>query len=287
MSNHHPPAGTLQELFASIDAARAQSRVCVPPKSDVRELADEMFNFLFPINCVHEWSAEVRHGVLRAHLSALLKQVLDCAQPRATELADTFLVQLPGVYDRLLEDAAAALAFDPAAESIEEVITSYPGFHAIAIYRLAHELHHLDVPLLPRMLTEFAHGATGIDIHPAASIGRSFFIDHGTGIVVGATAIIGNNVKLYQGVTLGGLQVEKSLAGTKRHPTIEDNVIIYANATILGGQTVVGCDSIFGGNVFLTDSVPPMSLVYHRSQVSVRQKNSGASQSLGGGDFII
>lgn len=286
MSEHHPPSESLHTLFDAIDSARASTRVRVPPKRDVHELADEMFNLLFPINCAHDWSAEVRAGVLRAHLSALLRRVLDCSQPRASELADEFMAQLPGVYERLLEDVAAALAFDPAAESLEEVITSYPGFHAIAIYRLAHELHHLNVPLLPRMLTEHAHSATGIDIHPTASIGRSFFIDHGTGIVIGATAVIGDNVKLYQGVTLGGLQVEKTLAGTKRHPTIEDNVIIYANATILGGKTVIGRDSIIGGNVFLTDSVPPMSLVYHRSQVSVRQKG-GAGQGAVAGDFVI
>jgi serine O-acetyltransferase len=286
MSEEHPSTTSLEELFTSIDAARAAASLCVPAKDDVRTLADDLFNFLFPINCQHDWSAEVRCGILRAHLSALLRRVLNCTQSEASAVADEFLRQLPGVYTRLLEDAAAALAFDPAAESIEEVITSYPGFYAIAIYRLAHELHHRDVPLLPRMLTEYAHGATGIDIHPAASIGRSFFIDHGTGIVIGATAVIGDNVKLYQGVTLGGLQVEKSLAGTKRHPTIEDNVIIYANATILGGHTTIGRDSIVGGNVFLTDSVPPMSLVYHRSQVSVRQKGGGASQP-GGIDFVI
>ncbi|MCX6018850.1 MAG: serine O-acetyltransferase [Chloroflexi bacterium] len=284
--SHSHPSGSLRDLFSAIDSSRAATRVCVPPKTDVHTLAAELFNFLFPINCARDWSAEVRHGVLRAHLSALLKQTLESSQSHATSVADAFLLQLPGVYDHLLEDVSAALAFDPAAESGEEVVTSYPGFYAIAIYRLAHELHHLNVLLLPRMLTEYAHSVTGIDIHPAASIGRSFFIDHGTGIVVGATAVIGDNVKLYQGVTLGGLQVDKSLAGTKRHPTIEDNVIIYANATILGGQTVVGRDSIIGGNVFLTDSVPPMSLVYHRSQVSVRQKGGMAPQHTAL-DFVI
>jgi serine O-acetyltransferase len=285
MSVMHP-TGSLEALFENINSAREAANVCVPPKADVQTLADELFNFLFPINCARDWSAEVRHGVLRAHLSALLRHTLGSTQSRATDVTDLFFAQMPGVYERLQEDAGAAIAFDPAAESVEEVIMSYPGFYAIAIYRMAHELHHLGVPLLPRMLTEFAHSKTGIDIHPAASIGRAFFIDHGTGIVVGATAIIGNNVKLYQGVTLGGLQVEKSLAGTKRHPTIEDDVIIYANATILGGQTVIGHDSIVGGNVFLTDSVPPLSIVYHKSQVSVRQKKDNGLLH-GMLDFVI
>lgn len=276
--------GSLKTLFDEIDAARATASGCVPAKDDVQVLAGELFNFLFPINCTRDWSAEVHYGVLRAHLSAVLKRTLDSTQMRAGNVADAFFDQLPGVYARLTEDAAAAMAFDPAAESVEEIVTTYPGFYAIAIYRLAHELHHLNVPLLPRMLTEFAHGRTGIDIHPAASIGRSFFIDHGTGIVIGATAVIGDNVKLYQGVTLGGLQVEKSLAGTKRHPTIEDNVIVYANATILGGATVIGQDSIIGGNVFLTESVPPMSVVYHKGQVSVRRKKG---EALGTIDFVI
>jgi serine O-acetyltransferase len=216
------------------------------------------------------------------NLSDQLTRLLDPLDVDAKAVTEDFFAALPALYERLREDAEATMAFDPAATSLEEVITTYPGFYAITIHRLAHQLVQLGVPLLPRMLTEYAHSKTGIDIHPAAQIGHSFFIDHGTGIVIGATAKIGDNVKIYQGVTLGALQVEKSLANTKRHPTIEDDVIIYANATILGGETVVGHHSILGGNVWITRSLPPYSRVYHESKVSVRNKHDG--QVL---DFVI
>ena len=164
-------------------------------------------------------------------------------------------------------DAQAIEANDPAASNLEEVVAVYPGFYAIGVYRLAHVLLGLGVPLLPRMFTEHAHSLTGIDIHPGAQISESFFIDHGTGVVIGETTEIGKNVKIYQGVTLGALSVAKSLAQHKRHPTIEANVVIYANATILGGRTVIGHDSVIGGNAWLTKSVPPHSQVFHQSQV--------------------
>ena len=151
--------------------------------------------------------------------------------------------------------------------------TSYPGFYAISIYRVANLMHRLNVPFIPRILTEIAHSKTGIDIHPGARIGRSFFIDHGTGIVIGETTVIGDNVKIYQGVTLGALSVNKGEANSKRHPTIEDNVVIYSGATILGGETVIGRDSVIGGNVWLTNSVLPGSIVYHKSEISIRDKN--------------
>ena len=170
-----------------------------------------------------------------------------------------------------------------AAESVDEVISAYPGFRAIAIYRIAHEFYRMGVPLFPRILTESAHQRTGIDIHPGATIGRSFFIDHGTGIVVGETTTIGDSVKIYQGVTLGALSVDKTLASSKRHPTIEDNVVIYSNATILGGTTVIGHDSVIGGNVWLTESVPPYSVVYHKSEVHVRSTREEST----GLDFVI
>jgi serine O-acetyltransferase len=162
---------------------------------------------------------------------------------------------------------------DPAAKSIEEVITAYPGFFATFVYRMAHLLCQHECILLSRFFTEYAHSKTGIDIHPAAVIGRSFSIDHGTGVVIGETTIIGDHVKVYQGVTLGALNVSKAIASTKRHPTIEDNVVIYAGATILGGNTVVGSGSIIGGNVWLTNSVPPNSVVYHKSEVHVKDNN--------------
>jgi serine O-acetyltransferase len=153
---------------------------------------------------------------------------------------------------------------DPAATSRDEVILAYPGFFAVALYRAAHALYELDVPLFPRLLTEFAHRETGIDIHPAARIGTRFAIDHGTGVVIGETAVLGDGVRVYQGVTLGAAAVRKELSRIKRHPTIGNNVLIYANATILGGDTVVGDDSIVGGNVWLTHSVPPKSIITHR-----------------------
>ncbi|CAM1335229.1 serine O-acetyltransferase EpsC [Tenacibaculum aestuariivivum] len=177
-----------------------------------------------------------------------------------------FQSKLPDIRKKLDLDAIAFEQTDPAAKSLEEVYLAYPGFHAIAVYRLSHELYKLNVPTLPRMMSEYAHGLTGTDIHPGATIGDSFFIDHATGIVIGETTLIKNNVKIYQGVTLGGIQVKKSLAETKRHPTIENNVIIYANATILGGDVIIGKNSIIGANVCVTESVPPKSLVIYQSK---------------------
>lgn len=158
-------------------------------------------------------------------------------------------------------DALAAFKNDPAAKSLEEVYLAYPGFYATAVYRLSHQLLQLNVPVLPRMMSEFAHRYTGTDIHPGAEIGESFFIDHATGIVIGETTVIKNNVQIFQGVTLGGLQVKKSLASTKRHPTIENNVIIYANATILGGNVVIGENSVIGANVCIRESIEKNSVV--------------------------
>ena len=173
----------------------------------------------------------------------------------------------------MLNDAAAILQFDPAAKSIEEVLMAYPGFYATAVYRFSHQLVLQEVSILPRVFSEYAHSKTGIDIHPAATIGQSFFIDHGTGIVIGETTIIGNNVKIYQGVTLGALSVNKDSAEKKRHPSIQDNVVIYSGATIRGGDTVIGHDSVIGGNVWLTNTVLPYSVVYHKSEITIRDKN--------------
>lgn len=193
------------------------------------------------------------------HLDGELSYSSDCT---AEECAYSFLESLPRIRRMLAKDIQAAYDGDPAAHCIDEIILSYPAAYAITAYRVAHELHILGVPLLPRMLTELAHSRTGIDIHPGAEIGESFFIDHGTGVVIGETTIIGNNVKLYQGVTLGALSFPKDekgrlIRGQKRHPTIEDKVVIYAGATILGGETIIGEGSIIGGNVWLTESVPP------------------------------
>ena len=179
------------------------------------------------------------------------------------ELTLEFIKQLPKVQNLILKDVEAELQGDPAASSLEEIIFSYPGIYAISIYRVAHILYELKIPFIPRIMTEHAHSKTGIDINPGATIGEYFFIDHGTGIVIGETTTIGNHVKIYQGVTLGALSTMKGqeLSGVKRHPTIEDDVVIYANTTILGGETVVGKGSVVAGNTFLTQSVPANTTV--------------------------
>jgi serine O-acetyltransferase len=180
-------------------------------------------------------------------------------------IVEEFFEELPNIRGALTWDLKAAFRGDPAAKSTEEVILSYPGFEAITIHRLAHFFWVRQVPIIPRIMSELVHNRTGIDIHPGAEIGESFFIDHGTGVVIGETTVIGKNVKLYQGVTLGALSVKKEEADQKRHPTIEDDVTIYAGATILGGKTTIGRGSTIGGNVWLTASVPPNTMIYTKT----------------------
>jgi serine O-acetyltransferase len=180
---------------------------------------------------------------------------------KESQIAEDFLNAIPEIARLADTDVEAAFTGDPAAYSKEEIIITYPGFYAICVYRLAHKLHELDVPLIPRLMGEYAHEKTGIDIHPGAKIGENFFIDHGTGVVIGETSIIGKNVKIYQGVTLGALSVKKKLQSVKRHPTIEDDVVIYANSTILGGDTIIGQGSVIGGNTWITESVAANSIV--------------------------
>ena len=175
----------------------------------------------------------------------------------AQKAVEALIAAIPDLRAMIQKDAAAITAGDPAARSLGEVILSYPGLEAIIVYRIAHFLYKNGVPTIPRIMTEHTHGKTGIDIHPGAEIGESFFIDHGTGIVIGETTVIGKNVKLYQGVTLGALSLQKELQNKKRHPTIEDDVIIYSNATILGGETVIGKGSVIAGNSWIIESVPP------------------------------
>ena len=194
---------------------------------------------------------------------------------KPSTLWNEFQKQFLTIRRKLDLDAASFLKNDPASTCIEEVYLAYPGFYAISIYRLSHQLHLLKVPIIPRMMSEYVHGITGIDIHPGATIGESFFVDHGTGIVIGETAIIKSNVKIFQGVTLGGLQVKKDMQSTKRHPTIEDNVTIYANATILGGDIVIGANSTIGANVWITQSVPENSLVTYQTEIKIRPKKNG------------
>ena len=236
-----------------------------PPSRAVAAWFEELLGLLLPERSERRYSRveelEGHWRELQARLSALI--VIVGREP-PDEVAHQFMAGLPDVHERLVQDVTAIEQGDPAATSLSEVARTYPGVLAVAAYRVAHALHLLDVPLLPRVLTAYAHGATGIDIHPAARIGRHFCIDHGTGIVVGATAVIGERVKLYQGVTLGGLSVRKEDAAIKRHPTIEDDVVIYAGATILGGDTVIGRGSVIGGNVWITRSVPPGSRISYR-----------------------
>ncbi len=201
--------------------------------------------------------------------SAAIPQIGECA-PRARELAQAFLARLPQVRRLLVQDVQAAFDGDPAATNLDEIILAYPGVLAVSVYRIAHVLHELGVPMMPRIMTEWAHSRTGCDIHPGARIGPAFFIDHATGVVIGETSEIGSGVKLYQGVTLGALSFPRDatgqiIRGRKRHPTVENGATLYANATVLGGQTVVGEGSVIGGSVFLARSVPP------RSRVSLKE----------------
>ena len=195
----------------------------------------------------------------------------------AEEKAANLLENLPEIQQALLKDAQAGFEGDPAARTVDEIILTYPGFFAVFVYRIAHFLYKQDVPLLPRMMTEYAHNITGIDIHPGATIGEYFFVDHGTGIVIGETTVIGNRVKLYQGVTLGALSTKSGqrLAGKKRHPTIEDNVIIYSGASILGGDTVIGEGAVIGGNAFIVRSVPARTIVRMLNQEVQYNDGSG------------
>lgn len=262
----------LDTFFQTLEHQELTQNVKIPPKAEAQRLADDLFLFLFPMLSEDAKPAHVQYPLLRHDLMKLLYPLTKENGGPAGKIADQFFDQLPEIYEQLLEDAQAFYQFDPAATCVEEVIATYPGFFGIANYRISNLLYRLGTPMLPRFFSEYVHGKTGIDIHPGATIGRSFFIDHGTGVVIGATAVIGNNVKVYQGVTLGALQVDKSLANVKRHPTIEDNCVLYANCTILGGRTVIGHDTVVGGNSWVTESVPPFSVVMHQSQVKVRTR---------------
>jgi len=261
-------------------------RMFVPSRSKIVELVSLVRQLLFP---GYFGSKKLTNENVRFHVGNLLGRLGDdlteqithcmcidrrCAQcdtpeqcrEQAENYANGLLERIPRIRDMLALDAQAAYDGDPAAKSIDEVIYCYPGFYAVMVYRVAHELHLLGVPLMPRMMTEYAHGVTGVDIHPGAEIGKSFFIDHATGVVVGETTKIGDNVKLYQGVTLGALSFPKDergriIKGLQRHPTIEDGATVYANATILGGQTVIGKGVEVSGNTFITRSITEHTVV--------------------------
>lgn len=252
-----------------------------PSTQNVKNFTDDLIELLFPHYCgEYEYFAaseiQGKFDLLQRDLRKILKLQQPSQSKRIDEVTKTFFNQIPDIFRKLSMDAVAIHEGDPASESVDEVISAYPGFFAIYTYRIAHQFYMMEIPVFPRMLTEYAHFRTGIDIHPGATIGNSFFIDHGTGVVVGETTHIGDNVKIYQGVTLGALSVNKNIKQKRRHPTIEDNVIIYSNATILGGETIIGHDSVIGGNVWLTKSVEPYSIVYQKSETNVRTKNNGS-----------
>ncbi len=241
------------------------------PLKQITNLIEELFSLLFPVLSTKYFTSEKE---LQEDLFEIRKKILHVLEVFIEEdklntnlLCDDFLNGLPQVYNLIQQDIDAMFNGDPAAKSKEEVILTYPGFYAIASYRFAHLLLSLEVNILPRIITELAHSKTGIDIHPGAVIGHHFCIDHGTGVVIGETSNIGNNVKLYQGVTLGALSVEKKDADIKRHPTLEDYVVVYAGATILGGKTIIGKNSIVGGNVWVTKSIPENSKIYYQSKI--------------------
>lgn len=247
------------------------SECFMPCKTDSNRFINDMIQLLFPLDIprsTNEYMLRFRDSELQ--FRKLLNSLNPLLKENPQKIVDDFFSALPAIYQKLQKDADAIYKFDPAAASIQEVVHAYPGFFAIAVYRISHQLLQQNIPILPRLISEYAHGRTGIDINPGARIGDHFFIDHGTGVVIGETTDIGKNVKIYQGVTLGALTVEKKLAATKRHPTLEDNVIIYAGSTVLGGKTIIGHDSIIGGNVWLTESVPPNSVVYHKSEIKIR-----------------
>jgi serine O-acetyltransferase len=268
--NNEPVKTVADAIFTT----RAGFRDIYPLKEMSEQLIKKLISLFFPhhtsIHFTQVAEVEVYLEELNANLLHILISLGEESAEKRSDISKEFIGTLPNIYHTLLQDAAFIFQGDPAAKHLDDVILTYPGFLAIVMYRLAHALCKLGVPTVPRVITEYAHQHTGIDIHPGAKIGKPFFIDHGTGTVIGETCEIGDYVKLYQGVTLGALSVEKKLGSTKRHPTIEDRVIIYSGATILGGETVIGHDSVIGGNVWLTSSINPFTVVYHKSDIQIR-----------------
>jgi serine O-acetyltransferase len=251
-------------------------------KYKLEKTVETFFSLMFPMEKDFDRTSALKK--LEAAADVLAENIAALTSPEFAENAvRTFFEKLPGVLAELLDDANTYLQSDPAAKSFEEVLITYPGFFALSVHRIAHELHKLEIPIIPRLFSEYAHAKVGIDIHPGAKIGKNFFMDHGTGIVIGETTEIGDNVKIYQGVTLGAMHLEKKLSDVKRHPTVEDDVIIYSGATILGGATVIGHHSVIGGGAWLTRSIIPYSLVYNKVDVTVR-KVKGFEETF---DFVI
>lgn len=259
---------SIDKIIQSIRNNKQNHLVDFRLKSKTEDFTEALFHILF--------DAKISVSENISSLAAMFRDI--CSMIEANnkmdneKIWDTFMHSLPELLQQLNQDAKCIYRHDPAAKSVEEVILSYPGFFAIAVYRLSHTFQKMHMPLVPRIMSEYAHKLTGIDIHPGASIGSPFFIDHGTGVVIGESTIIKNKVKLYQGVTLGALQVSKDMEDQKRHPTVEDNVTIYAGATILGGETVIGKNCTIGGNVWLTKSVPENSIVYQITDTKLKMK---------------
>jgi serine O-acetyltransferase len=256
----------LQKLYRS-----HQTCPTCPSPSEIADFFTSLLGTLFPPYTQLDFQSfddfEKHMQGLKAELDRIIRFYPYKGTADVGAIAGQFFDGLGAIFEKLNEDVVAMYEGDPAAKTRSEVIQTYPGFYAVAAYRIAHQLHVLGVQGLPRVITEHAHSRTGIDIHPSARIGNHFCIDHGTGIVIGETAVIGNYVKIYQGVTLGALSVSKEDAIRKRHPTLEDHVVVYAGATILGGETVIGHHSIVGGNVWLTRSVPPNSKIYYQAKM--------------------
>jgi serine O-acetyltransferase len=245
------------------------------PKKKAELFIDDLYRLLFNLDatpCECEYEVAQRLKAKELEFSGIIYDYLKDNEVAQKETL-SFFNSIENIYLTLLRDAQAILDNDPAAQNLEEVYIAYPGFYAIVVHRFAHQLWLQNLKLLARVWSEFAHSKTGIDIHPGAKIGNNFCIDHGTGIVIGETCVIGNNVKIYQGVTLGALSVSKDKMNAVRHPRIGDNVVIYSGATILGGQTHIGHDSTIGGNVWLTESIEPFTVMYYKSEVITKQKS--------------
>ena len=256
-----------KEIIKQLRQHKKNANLNFKLKENTQLFTEQLFHTLFD----YHTDLEVNLDELQTIFTELVDLACWETDKKCTKIWDNYVANLPEILRKLNLDAQAIYENDPAARSIEEVYLSYPGFYAIAVYRFSHELYKKGFPIVPRLMTEYAHFLTGVDINPGAQIGEYLFIDHATGIVIGETAVIKDHVKLYQGVTLGALSVNKDLENIKRHPTIENRVTIYANATILGGNTIVGENSTIGGNVWLTASVPPFSLVSHRPEIQIRE----------------
>ncbi len=270
----------MQNLLTTLYKKHSE-KTSLPSPLLVETFIESLLALLFPAynnkKIVSQEQLEEEYTKNKKSLDVLLLHVEKELSTSVSNQLEQFYKELPSIYSALLKDAEAIEKGDPAARGIEEVMRSYPGFYAICIFRIAHQLYVQNIPYIPRILTELAHSKTGIDIHPGATIGEYFFIDHGTGIVIGETTLIGNHVKVYQGVTLGALSVKKEMAETKRHPTIEDGVVIYAGATILGGRTIIGTNSVIGGNTWITESIEPNTLVYHQPEI-IKKSNKNITK---------